>query len=208
MISARVSAQTAGPSAMKSLRVGRSSSGRTVATSSTESPSRTPTRGAPAPVAYTPYGRWSRPKPSVGSGMGSLQQSQPDEVVEGLTHAARAVGGEPPARTGQVAGAGQRDEVVGVVVVEHLGDLRHRAAVEGAPGREQHVEEPVVLEAGLVVAVAHGVMKAGRALVRRLAVERGVDPGRDGAGLGEEVGLGPAGAELQAGLGLGHGIGR
>src|SRR3954451_7610553 len=165
MISARVSAQTAGPSAMKSLRVGRSSSGRTVATSSTESPSRTPTRGAPAPVAYTPYGRWSRPKPSVGSGMGRLQQSQPDEVVEGLAHTARAVGGEPPARTGQVAGAGQRDEVVGVVVVEDvalvvvdkLGDHGDPAAVKGEQGREQPVEKAVVLEAGLVVAVAHGV---------------------------------------------------
>ncbi len=38
----------------------------------------------------------------------------------------------------------------------------------------------MVLEAGLVVAVTHGVVQPGRALVRRLAVERGVDPGRDG----------------------------
>ena len=94
------------------------------------------------------------------------------------------------------------------MVVEHLRDLRATAAVEGDPGGEQDVEEAEVLEAGLVVAVADGVVEAGRALERRLAVERGVDPGRDRAGGGEEVGLDAAGAELQVVLGLGDRVGR
>src|SRR5262245_51442167 len=108
---------------MKSLRVGRSSSGRTVATSSTVSPRRTPTRGAPAPTAYTPYGRWSSPNPSL---MRSLQEAEAEQVVEGLAHAAGAVRREPAAGAAQVAGAGEGDQVVGVVVVEHLGDLGDR----------------------------------------------------------------------------------
>ena len=53
-----------------------------------------------------------------------------------------------------------------------------RAPSNATPGREQHVEEAVVLEAGLVVAVPQRVVQPGRALERRLPVQRGVDPGR------------------------------
>ena len=47
------------------------------------------------------------------------------------------------------------------------------AAVEAGPGGEQHVEEAVVLEAGLRVAVPQRVVQPGGALERQLAVERG-----------------------------------
>ena len=58
----------------------------------------------------------------------------------------------------------------------------------------------MVLEAGLVVAVPHRVVQAGRALERQLAVERGLDArGQLGRGR-EQVGGDAAGAELQRDL--------
>ena len=54
---------------------------------------------------------------------------------------------------------------------------RGGGAVEGTAGRDQHVEEPVVLEA-VLARVPDGVVQPGRALERRLAVQRRVDPAR------------------------------
>src|SRR3954452_22833790 len=183
---------------IKSWRYGRSISGRSAATSRMSSPCRTHTRGAEPSIEKTPYGRWSSPNPSF---MRRLDQSQPQQVLERLADAARAVRREPPARAGQVALPGHRDQVVGVVVVEHLRDLGARAAVEGDSRGEQDVEEAEVLESGVVVAMAYGVVQPGGALERRLAVEGGVDPGRDGRGGGGGGGLGPRGCGASAGAG-------
>src|SRR3954447_20904801 len=187
---------------MNGLSDGRSSSGRTVATSTTESPYRTPTRGAAPSVEYTPYGRWSSPNPAAPSLTRRLQQTQSDQVVERLGDAARPVRREPPSCALQVALPRQGHEIVRIVVVEHLHDVRDASPVEGEPRRQQDVEESQVLEAGRVVPVAHRVVETGGALERRLAIERGVDPGGHRGGSGEQVGLDAAGAQLEAILGL------
>ncbi len=74
-------------------------------------------------------------------------------------------------------------------------------------GGDQQVEEAVVLEAGLRVAVPDRPVQAGGALEGHLAVERGVDPRDDLGGGREGGGLGPTGAELQPQLGAGHLVG-
>ena len=64
----------------------------------------------------------------------------------------------------------------------------------------------MVLEA-VVAGVPDGVVQPGRALERRLAVERRVDPAGQHLGGRERRGLEPAGAELQQQLGLGDLVG-
>ncbi len=93
-----------------------------------------------------------------------------------------------------------------VAPLEDLDDLVERGAVEGLPGGDQDVEEAVVLEA-VVAGVAYGVVQPGRALERRLAIERRVDPPRQRVRRGEGGGLEAAGAELQPQLGLGDHVG-
>ena len=66
----------------------------------------------------------------------------------------------------------------------------------------------MVLEPGLGIPVAQGVVQPGSALERELPVERGVDPGGDLVRAGEEVRLDAAGAELQPELGGGDLVGR
>ena len=88
-------------------------------------------------------------------------------------------------------------------IADHVVGAR---AVEREPGREQHVDEAVVLEA-VGAGVPQGVVQPGRALERRLPVERGVDPRGQGGRGREQVRLQPAGAELQPQLGLGHRVG-
>ena len=58
----------------------------------------------------------------------------------------------------------------------------------------------MVLEAGLRVAVPHGVVQPGRALERQLPVECRLDAGGQPGRVGEQVGRHPAGAELQVDL--------
>ncbi len=58
-----------------------------------------------------------------------------------------------------------------------------------------------------VAGVAYGVVQTGRALERRLAVERRVDPAGQRMCGRERRGLQPAGAELQSELGRGHLVG-
>ncbi len=84
-----------------------------------------------------------------------------------------------PARSPDVAPCGPGRPGRWGSVGQQRRDLRLGRAVEGLPGREQHVEEAVVLEPGFVVAVGDGVVQPGGALERRLAVEGRVDPARE-----------------------------
>ena len=85
----------------------------------------------------------------------------------------------------------------GIVEVDHRDSVVERGAVEELPGRDEQVEEAVVLEAGLRVAVANRLVQAGGALERRLAVEGRVHPRGHLGGGREGVGVGAPGAELE-----------
>ena len=190
------------------------SSSASGARSSTWSPIRTPTRGSSPGRENTPYGRLStsksEPRRSVHPGhrgasssprasrssRGSLTLQEPYDVNHRRVRAHRVVA------------------LVAPLLEQHVGDPflegRHHlvrpGAVERQPGREQDVDEALVLEA-VRARVPQRVVQPGRALERRLPVERRVDPVGQGRRGREQVGLQPAGAELQPQLGLGDGVG-
>ena len=108
-----------------------------------------------------------------------------------------------------VAGDRGRERAVVVLLVEDRGhDVAAVAPSKACAVASQDVEEAVVLEAGLGVAVPQRLVQPGRALERRLAVERRVDPARElSLAVGKSVRLDAAGAELQPQLCCGQLVG-
>ena len=105
-----------------------------------------------------------------------------------------------PARSSSRAAS---DQHATLALFEHHHRVVHRGAVEQQPGRDQDVEEPVVLEA-VLAGVPDRVVQPGGALERGLPVERGVDPARERVRRRVRRRLQPAGAELQPQLGRRH----
>ncbi len=89
---------------------------------------------------------------------------------------------------------GTSDEDRRVLLLEHADDV---VAVERGAGGEEHVEEPVVLEAGLRVTVPHRLVQTRGRLERQLAVQRRVDRGGEVGGSWEELRAGATGAPLE-----------
>ena len=123
-------------------------------------------------------------------------------VVEGFGDRAGAERGEPAARAGQArcrgrARSGRRRPARSRIATTSSREAPSKACrVASRTLRKPWCSKPV---SG--VAVPHRVVQPGRALERRLAVERRVDPGGELGGGREGVGLGAAGAELQPELG-------
>ena len=112
------------------------------------------------------------------------------QVGQRLGDRAGAERREPATGAGQVELTSPGRERRAVALLQHVDDLVQRGAVEGPPGRDQHVEEAVVLEA-VVAGVPHGVVQAGRALERRLAVQRRVDPAASACAAGNAAASSP-----------------
>ena len=172
------------------------------ARSSTCSPIATPTRGASSPTEKTPYGRFAtgNGEPSgtgtqlVGGLVGSTSRSAP-------WSAGRARAGRRPARRccssrsdeeraghqrlGRVEPGGGPGQQRPRRARPAARSRRRVAALGRGVGGQQHVEQPVVLEAGHRVGVAHGVVQPGGALERRLRADAGQDE-RGDLGLGRE----------------------
>ena len=137
----------------------------------------------------------------------ALQQSECDQVVERLRHGARTERGEPAAGPGQVLAGGRCARA-----------RRRRARRAGRPPRRRCAPSKARRVASSTLRkpwcakpssprVADRVVEPGRALERRLAVERRVDPAGQRVRRREQVVLQPAGAELQPEPGRGHLVG-
>ena len=117
---------------------------------------------------------------STRSSCASSTLHDPKEVNQRLVRAASS--GSAESRSASAAPS---------VCSSTCGHVVRGAAVERGARGQQHVEEAVVLEAGLLVAVPHRVVQPGRALERQLAVEGRLDAGGE---LAQRSGTGPADA--------------
>ena len=199
------------PSAMKSLSVGRPSApaastspaASAPARSSTKFPIRTPIRGSlpgrpehPVRQVGHPVRRTVGARHPAHAVESPVHQPQPDQIGQWFLDAARA---EPdPERALRVAvGPGLLDQPDRVGGGEQLGHRVHLGTLGGGERGGQHVDEAVVGEAGLRVAVPHRVVQPGGQLERQLPVPAGADHrGQLDRGR-EELGGQPAGAELR-----------
>ncbi len=122
-----------------------------------------------------PEAAHSRPRASRSS-YGSLTLQEPNEVnhlrVRAIVSGAEL--GEPG------------HQGVGIALGEYADGV---VTVERRPGRQEHVEEAVMVEPRLGVGVGDRVVQAGRALERCLAIQGGADPLGEQCGRREQVGL-------------------
>ena len=170
--SSRTSCHTDGPSAMNAPRSGPPSSARPVSrcASTTVSCSRTPTRGRSPSTEKTPYGRLSRPKrvltgPAPPARAGRCP-ARPTRRTRTSAWPARGRGPRPVRSSRAESCSVQRSERVRLTVEEQLGGHQHVHDTEVRPGGDR------------VAQAATGE--------RQLAVQRCVDPARQGGAVERE----------------------